>query len=127
MLSKTKHPKKFEMLKADRQTIYRRIQKFKANGEKAFDKKSVTRDNEIRRMQKQLADIQTENEILKNNVVPCKPQSDKINFAITQLNRYSASKFCRLLKVAISNYYRSAQVDMGLIYELNFSFNAVIA
>lgn len=66
MLSKTMRPKEiFAMLNVDRQTVYRWVQEFKENGEKAFEEKSVTRGDEIRRLQKELADVKMENEILK--------------------------------------------------------------
>lgn len=66
MLSKTMRPKEiFAMLNVDRQTVYRWVQEFKANGEKAFDSKGVTRGDEIRRLQKELEDLKMENEILK--------------------------------------------------------------
>jgi transposase len=66
MLSKTHKPKEiFEMLNVDKQTVYRWVKEFKANGEKAFDDKSVLPGDELRRLQKQNADLQMENEILK--------------------------------------------------------------
>lgn len=66
MLSKTMRPKDiFAMLKVDRQTVYRWVKEFKANGEKAFEEKAVTRGDEIKRLQKELADVKMENEILK--------------------------------------------------------------
>ncbi len=66
MLSKTMRPKDiFVMLNVDRQTVYRWVQEFKANGEKAFEEKGVARGDEIKRLQKELADVKMENEILK--------------------------------------------------------------
>lgn len=67
MLSKVYQPKEvFQMLDVDRQTVYRWVSEFKANGEKAFDeKKAVLPGDEVRRLQKELADLQMENEILK--------------------------------------------------------------
>ena len=67
MLSNVYQPKEvFQMLDVDRQTVYRWVSEFKANGEKAFDeKKAVLPGDEVRRLQKELADLQMENEILK--------------------------------------------------------------
>ena len=67
MLSKVYQPKEvFQMLDVDRQTIYRWVSEFKANGEKAFDeKKAALPGDEVRRLRKELADLQMENEILK--------------------------------------------------------------
>ena len=66
MLSNTMQPKGiFKMLDVDRQTVYRWVNEFKASGEKAFDEKAVLPGDEVRRLQKQLADLQMENEILK--------------------------------------------------------------
>jgi len=66
MLSNTMQPKEiFKMLDVDRQTVYRWVNEFKASGEKAFDEKAVLPGDEVRRLQKQLADLQMENEILK--------------------------------------------------------------
>lgn len=67
MLSKVYQPKEvFQMLNVDRQTVYRWVKEFKANGEKAFDeKKAVLPGDEVRRLQKENADLQMENEILK--------------------------------------------------------------
>lgn len=66
LMSKVYPPKEvFRMLDVDRQTVYRWVQEFKANGEKAFEKKAVLPGDEVRRLQKQNADLQMENEILK--------------------------------------------------------------
>lgn len=66
MLSKAYQPKEiFKMLDVDRQTVYRWVQEFKQHGETAFDEKAVLPGDEVRRLQKQLADMQMENEILK--------------------------------------------------------------
>lgn len=66
MLSKEFAPKEISaMLDVDRQTIYRWVQEFKANGEKAFDNKSVLPGDELKRLQKENADLKMENEILK--------------------------------------------------------------
>ena len=66
MLSKTMQPKEiFKMLDVDRQTVYRWVSEFKANGEKAFEEKAVLPGDEVRRLQKKVADLQMENEILK--------------------------------------------------------------
>lgn len=54
------------MLDVDnRQTIYRWVQEFQASGEKAFDNKSVLPGDELKRLQKEKADLRMENEILK--------------------------------------------------------------
>lgn len=69
MLSKAYKPKDiFKMLDVDRQTVYRWVSEFKANGEKAFDDKSVVPGDEVKRIQKQNADLQMENEILKKAI-----------------------------------------------------------
>lgn len=66
MLSKVYRPKEvFRMLNVDRQTVYRWVQEFKSRGEHAFDGKGVNPGDEVRRLQKQNADLQMENEILK--------------------------------------------------------------
>lgn len=66
MLSNAYQPKEvFKMLDVDRQTVYRWVQEFKQHGESAFDEKAVLPGDEVRRLQKQLADMQMENEILK--------------------------------------------------------------
>ena len=61
-----KKPKEvFERYKIDRQTGYRWVQEFKANGESAFDKKSVLPGNELKEAQKRLEELEEENRILK--------------------------------------------------------------
>lgn len=66
MLSKTMQPKEiFQMLDVDRQTVYRWVSEFKSYGEKAFDDKAVLPGDELRRLQKENADLRMENEILK--------------------------------------------------------------
>jgi transposase len=66
MLSKTMQPKEvFQTLGVDRQTVYRWVSEFKAHGEAAFDKKAVLPGDEVRRLQRELADLRMENEILK--------------------------------------------------------------
>jgi len=66
MLSNTMQPKEiFKMLDVDRQTVYRWVSEFKACGETAFDEKAVLPGDEVRRLQKELADLRMENEILK--------------------------------------------------------------
>ncbi len=66
MLSKTMRPVDIaKMLDVDRQTIYRWVKEFKQNGESAFDEKRVTDKQELRKLQKELADLKMENEILK--------------------------------------------------------------
>lgn len=54
-----------KMLNVDRQTLYRWAKEFKEQGEKAFEDRSVLRGDELKRLQKQNADLQMENEILK--------------------------------------------------------------
>ena len=66
MLSNAYQPKEvFKILDVDRQTVYRWVQEFKQHGESAFDDRAVLPGDEVRRLQKQLADMQMENEILK--------------------------------------------------------------
>lgn len=67
MLSEAYKPKEvFQMLDVDRQTVYRWVSEFKANGEKAFDeKKAVLPGDEVRRLQKENSELKMENEILK--------------------------------------------------------------
>lgn len=66
MLSKTMRPVDIaKMLDVDRQTIYRWVKEFKESGESAFDEKRVTDKQELRKLQKELADLKMENEILK--------------------------------------------------------------
>ncbi len=66
LMSKEYPPKEvFQMLKVDRQTVYRWVQEFKRQGERAFDREAVLRGDEVRRMQKEMADLKMENEILK--------------------------------------------------------------
>ena len=69
MLSKEYRPKEvFAMLNVDRQTVYRWVKEFKEKGEKAFEDKSVLPGEELRRIQKEKADLEMENEILKKAV-----------------------------------------------------------
>lgn len=66
MMSKVYPPKQIvQMVNVDRQTLYRWVQEFKQQGEAAFDKKPVLPGDEVRRLQKELADMKMENEILK--------------------------------------------------------------
>lgn len=66
LMSKAYSPKEvFQMPDVDRRTVYRWVQEFKASGETAFEKKAVLPGEEVRRLQKQNADLQMENEILK--------------------------------------------------------------
>lgn len=66
MLSGTLKPKEiFELIKVDRQTVYRWVQEFKRDGEKAFDDRSVLPGDEVKRLKKEMADLKMENEILK--------------------------------------------------------------
>lgn len=55
----------FKMMDVDRQTVYRWVQEFKAQGETAFDRKPVLPGDEVRRLQAENADLRMENEILK--------------------------------------------------------------
>lgn len=56
----------FEMLGGvDRQTVYRWVKEYEANGESAFDSKAVLPGSELRRLQKEAQDLRMENEILK--------------------------------------------------------------
>ena len=66
MMSKAYPPKEiFRMLNVDRQTVYRWVQEFKEHGEHAFDDKAVIPGDDVRRLQKENADLRMENEILK--------------------------------------------------------------
>ena len=66
LMSNAYQPKEvFRMLDVDRQTVYRWVKEFKEQGETAFDDKAVIPGDEVRRLQKELADLQMENEILK--------------------------------------------------------------
>ena len=66
MLSKVERPKDiFARYDEDRQTAYRWVAEFKQYGEHAFEDRSVLPGDELRRLQKQVADLQMENEILK--------------------------------------------------------------
>lgn len=57
-MSKAYPPKEvFWMLDVDRQTVYRWVQEFKESGEKAFEKKAVLPGDEVRRLQKQNANL----------------------------------------------------------------------
>lgn len=55
----------FNMLDVDRQTVYRWVKEFKEQGETAFDGRSVLPGDEVRRLQRENADLRMENEILK--------------------------------------------------------------
>lgn len=69
MLDKTYRPKDiFKMLNVDRQTVYRWVNEFKTEGEKAFEDHSVLPGDELSRIQKEKADLEMENEILKKAV-----------------------------------------------------------
>ena len=66
MMSKAYQPREvYRMLNVDRQTVYRWVQEFKQHGEQAFDEKAVLPGDDVRRLQKENADLQMENEILK--------------------------------------------------------------
>ena len=57
------------MLDIDRQTLHRWVQEFKADGEKAFDDKSVLPGDVASRIQQQKIDeLEMENEILKKAI-----------------------------------------------------------
>ena len=70
MKSKVMKPKEvFKLLdNVDRQTVYRWIKEYDANGEKAFDSKAVLPNKEIKRLQKELDDARITNEILKKAI-----------------------------------------------------------
>lgn len=69
MLNSQYRPKEiFEMLDVDRQTVYRWVKEFKAQGESAFEDRSVLPGDELRRLQREKADLEMENEILKKAV-----------------------------------------------------------
>ena len=68
MLSNTQKPKEIFGYDIDRQTAYRWVSEFKENGEKAFDSKTILPGNEVKRIKKQNADLQMENEILKKAI-----------------------------------------------------------
>ena len=56
----------FELLGGiDRQTVYRWVHEYEEKGEAAFDSKAVLPAQELRRLQKEVADLRMENEILK--------------------------------------------------------------
>ena len=56
----------FELLGGiDRQTVYRWVHEYEERGESAFDSKAVLPGHELRRLQKENADLRMENEILK--------------------------------------------------------------
>lgn len=66
MLSGVYRPKEvFRLLDVDRQTVYRWVSEFKEQGEHAFDEKAVLPGDELRRLQREAADLRMENEILK--------------------------------------------------------------
>ena len=49
----------------DRQTVYRWVQEYDKYGESAFEDKSVLPGSEVKRLQKEVARLREENEILK--------------------------------------------------------------
>lgn len=67
MKSKQFKPKEvFEILGGiDRQTVYRWIQEYDECGEGAFDTQGALPGSELKRLQKEVADLRMENEILK--------------------------------------------------------------
>ncbi len=66
MLSKVYRPKEVvEMLGVDRQTLYRWVKEYKANGASAFDGTPLIRGSEINRLRKEVETLRMENEILK--------------------------------------------------------------
>ena len=107
MLSNTMRPKEiFKMLDVDRQTVYRWVSEFKASGEKAFDEKAVLPGDEVRRLQKELADLQMENEILKkSHGILCGTTQERVSFAASELREYPARKVCQILNIPRSSYY----------------------
>lgn len=70
MLSKKQSTSEIcKMLDVDRQTVHRWVSEFKANGEKAFEDKSVLPGNVLSKIQQQkIADLEMENEILKKAI-----------------------------------------------------------
>lgn len=67
MKSKLMRPKEiFALLGGiDRQTVYRWIKEYDAEGESAFDSKAVLPASSLRKLQKENDDLRLENEILK--------------------------------------------------------------
>ena len=66
LMSKEYPPKEvFRMLDVDRQTVYRWVKEFKAEGEKAFDHQGVLPGAELHRLRKENEDLRMELEILK--------------------------------------------------------------
>lgn len=55
----------FEKYQLDRQTGYRWLQEFKADGEKAFERKELVPGDELKEAQKRIKELETENRILK--------------------------------------------------------------
>lgn len=56
----------FELLGGiDRQTVYRWIKEYDAEGESAFDSKAVLPGSELKRIKKENEELKMENEILK--------------------------------------------------------------
>ena len=54
-----------EKYQLDRQTGYRWLQEFKADGEKAFERKELVPGDELKEAQKRIKELETENRILK--------------------------------------------------------------
>ena len=52
----------------DRQTVHRWVQEYDKYGEAAFDNNPVLPGNVIRRLKKEIADLEMENEILKKAI-----------------------------------------------------------
>ena len=69
MKNKTMKPKEiYTMLNVDRQTIYRWVQEYDAYGEEHFRKAGVLPGPEVKRLQKEKANLEMENEILKKAI-----------------------------------------------------------
>ena len=65
---KLKQKEIFEILDVDRQTVYRWIQEYDKFGDTAFNDKAVLPASDVRRIQKENADLVMENEILKKAI-----------------------------------------------------------
>ena len=69
MKSKTMKPKEiYTMLNVDRQTIYRWVQEYDKYGEGYFNTLGVLPGSELKRLQKEKANLEMENEILKKAI-----------------------------------------------------------
>lgn len=69
MKSKKFKPKEvFAILDVDRQTVYRWLKEYEKYGDVAFNNRAVLPATDVRRIQKENADLVMENEILKKAV-----------------------------------------------------------